>query len=197
MISSSSPYSLNLEFSIQFVSTFHVGKLTTPGWKIPSLNAFIESLTSEHDKPVQMGIIRSSCDQALHVSGPKDLKGKEKKYKNPKTKFKAPKPKVENQQYEESSGSKKNKGKGHHGKEKVKFSYCGKGFHPKHACMKKKLNEATSLLEKNHINLLKRFRRRDQQDREPQHEKCHALMASTSKSKDLLIDSGASNHMMD
>ena len=33
-----------------FVSTFCVGKLTTPGWKIPSLNAFIESLTSEHDK---------------------------------------------------------------------------------------------------------------------------------------------------
>ena len=32
-----------------FVSTFHVGKLTTPGWKIPTLNAFIESLTSEHD----------------------------------------------------------------------------------------------------------------------------------------------------
>ena len=28
-----------------FVSTFRVGKLTTPGWKIPSLNSFIESLT--------------------------------------------------------------------------------------------------------------------------------------------------------
>ena len=40
------------------------------------------------------------------------------------------------------------------------------------------------------------FRRRDHQDREPQHEKGHALMASTSKSKALLIDSGASNHMM-
>ena len=35
-----------------FFSTFHVGKLTTPGWKILSLNAFIESLTSEHDKLV-------------------------------------------------------------------------------------------------------------------------------------------------
>ena len=37
---------------------------------------------------------------------------------------------------------------------------------------------------------------RDHQDQEPQHEKGHALMASTSKSKALLIDSGASNHMM-
>ena len=59
-----------------FVSTFHVGKLTTPGWNIPSLNAFIEFLTSEHDKLVQMGIIISSHDQALYASGPKYLKGK-------------------------------------------------------------------------------------------------------------------------
>ena len=35
-----------------FVSTFRVGNLTTHGWKMPSLNAFIESLTSEHDKLV-------------------------------------------------------------------------------------------------------------------------------------------------
>ena len=61
-----------------FVSTFCAGKLTTLGWKMPSLNPFIESLTSEHDKLVQMGIIRSSRDQALHVLGPKDLKGKGK-----------------------------------------------------------------------------------------------------------------------
>ena len=53
-----------------FVSTFYARKLRTPGWKMPSLNAFIDSLTSEHDKLVQMGIIRSSHDQSLHVSGP-------------------------------------------------------------------------------------------------------------------------------
>ena len=63
---------------------------------MPTLNAFIESLTSEHDKLVQMGIIRSFHDQALHVLGPKDLKGKGKQKKNPKTKFDAPKLRVEN-----------------------------------------------------------------------------------------------------
>ena len=68
---------IRADYSV-FGSTFHVGKLTTPGWKMPTLNAFIESLTNEHDKLVQMGIIRSSHDQALHVSGPKDLKGKGK-----------------------------------------------------------------------------------------------------------------------
>ena len=65
-----------------FVSTFHAGKLKTPGWKMPTLNAFIESLTSEHDKLVQMGIIRYSRDQDLHVLGPKDVKGKGKQQKN-------------------------------------------------------------------------------------------------------------------
>ena len=68
---------LGADYSV-FVSTFHVGKLTTAGWKMPTLNAFIKSLTSEHDKRVQMGIIRSSRDQTLHVSGHKDLKGKGK-----------------------------------------------------------------------------------------------------------------------
>ena len=62
--------------------------------------------------------------------------------------------------------------------------------------MKKNLDEATSLLERNHINLPESFWRRDQQDREPQHEKGHALMASTLKSKAPLIDSGASNRKM-
>ena len=100
-------------------------------------------------------------------------------------------------QQEESSISKKHMKKGNHRKEKFKCSYCGKGFHPEHAYMKKNLDETTSLLERNHINLPKSFRRRDQQDHEPQHEKGHALMASTSKSKALLIDSRASNHMMD
>ena len=143
-----------------------------------------------------MGIIRPSRDQALHVSGPKDLKGKGKHQKKPKTKFKAPKPKVEKQSHEEPFNSKKNKSKGHHGKENVKCSYYRKGFHPEHACMKNKLDEATSLLERNHINFLEIFWRRYQQDREPQHEKGHALMEITSKSKALLIDSISLNHMM-
>ena len=75
-------------------------------------DAFIESLTSEHDKLVQMGIIRSSRDQALYASGPKDLKGKGKQQKNPKTKFKYPNPKVENQSMMSLSAQKRTKEKG-------------------------------------------------------------------------------------
>ena len=54
-----------------FVSTFHYVKLSTPNWNIPTLKSFIESLTQEHDKLIQMGIIRSSRDQALVAGGPK------------------------------------------------------------------------------------------------------------------------------
>ena len=107
-------------------------------------------------------IIGSSHDRSLHVLQPKDMKGKGKQQKNPKTKFEAPNPKFENQQHDESSDSKKYKGKGHHGKEKFKCSYRRKGFHPEHAYMKNKLDEATSLLERNHINLSEIFQRRDQ-----------------------------------
>ena len=63
-----------------FISTFHSLKLTTPNWRIPILNSFIESFTQEHDKLIQMGIIRTSKDQALVAGGPKvaNDKGKQK-----------------------------------------------------------------------------------------------------------------------
>ena len=94
-----------------------------------TLNAFIESLTNEHDKLVQMGIIKSSKDQALFASSPKDTKGTGNQ-KNQKTNFDAPKWKEKNQQQYEPSLSNKNKNKGNQNKEKVRCSYCGKGFHP-------------------------------------------------------------------
>ena len=40
---------LGVDYSM-FVSTFSAGNLTTPGWNMPSLNSFIESLTREDDK---------------------------------------------------------------------------------------------------------------------------------------------------
>ena len=91
---------------------------------------------------------------------------------------------------------KKKKDKVPHGKEKFKCSYYGNGFHAEHAYMKNKIDEATCILDTNHINLPEIFQRRDQQDQEPQHEKGHALMASTSNSKALLNHYGALNHMM-
>ena len=76
-----------------------------------TLNAFIESLTNEHGNLVQMGIIRTSKDQALFVGGPKPTDGK-RKQKKQKTNFDAPNPKEKHQQLDEPSGSRKNKNKG-------------------------------------------------------------------------------------
>ena len=53
------------------------------------------------------------------------------------------------------------------------------------------------LLERNNINLSESVQKRDNWDRDIQQERGHALMESTSKPKYLLIDSGASNHMME
>ena len=54
--------------------------LTTPNWKMPTLNAFIQSLISENDKLIQMGIIRSSKYLALVARGDKveNDKGKQR-----------------------------------------------------------------------------------------------------------------------
>ena len=43
-----------------FVSTFHTGKLITLNWKTLSLDAFIKTLTNEHDKLIHMRILGSS-----------------------------------------------------------------------------------------------------------------------------------------
>ena len=55
----------------------------------------------------------------------------------------------------------------------------------------------TLLLKRKNINLLESVRKRDNQDRDILQERGHALMESTLKPKDLIIDSGALNHMIE
>ena len=59
---------LGPEYSV-FVSTFHATKLVVRNWRIPSLDAFIDSLTQEQDKLVQMGTLSSSKDHVLASHG--------------------------------------------------------------------------------------------------------------------------------
>ena len=70
---------LGVEYLV-FVPTFNSVNLTTPNWRMPTLNSFTQSLSQEHDKLIQMGIIRSSRDQALVAGGTKvaNDKGKQK-----------------------------------------------------------------------------------------------------------------------
>ena len=66
---------LALEYSA-FVSTFLSGKLTIQNWKMPTLDSFMESLTHEYDKLVQMGTIKVRKDQALAAGVSNSSKGK-------------------------------------------------------------------------------------------------------------------------
>ena len=68
---------INVDYSV-FVSTFQIVRLTTPNWNMPTLNSFIQSLISENDKLIQMGIIRSSKDLPLVARGDKVANDKEK-----------------------------------------------------------------------------------------------------------------------
>jgi hypothetical protein len=53
------------KFSV-FVSTFHIFKFTSRAtWKMPSLEDFIESLTQEHTKLINMGTIKGPRAHAV------------------------------------------------------------------------------------------------------------------------------------
>ena len=62
-----------------FISTFHSGRMTTPNWRIPSLDAFIESLIHEQYKMIHMGALNSSKNQALFARESKNAQAKGKK----------------------------------------------------------------------------------------------------------------------
>ena len=116
-------------------------KLSTPNWKIPTLNSFIESLTQEHDNLIQKEIIQSSRDQALVAGGPKIA--------NDKGKLKDESP-VEKEQSKEPSVSKRSKKKG---KGKTLCSYCGRGFHPESTYMRRTIDEMALLLNNHNITV--------------------------------------------
>ena len=175
---------ISADYSL-FVSTFQTVNLTTPNWKVPSLDSFIESLSHEHGKLIQMGTIRSSRDQAL-VAG-------EPKVANDKGKQKDESP-VEKEQSNGPSCSKRSK---KNGKGKTLCSYCGRGFHPESSCMRRTIDEMALLLKKHNITVPASTRKADHREETKEHEDAlHALKASCSTTHAFLIDSGASNHMV-
>ena len=61
-----------------FVSTFHSGNITIQNWGMPILEVFMESLTQEQDKLVQLGTIKYTKDHALVVGVLNQSKGNNK-----------------------------------------------------------------------------------------------------------------------
>ena len=93
-----------------------------------TLNSFIESITQEQEKLIQMGTIQSSIDQALFTRGPN--------VENDKGKQKDESP-VEKEQSNEPSGLKRSK---KNGKGKTLCSYYARGFHPKISCKRRTID---------------------------------------------------------
>ena len=78
---------MGLEYSV-FVSTFHSTKLAVQNWRMSSLDAFIDTLTQEKVKLIQMETLKTSKYHALSTLGIKNLKSKgnlKVKEKNPKS----------------------------------------------------------------------------------------------------------------
>ena len=75
-----------------------------------------------------------------------------------------------------------------------KCPYCTRGFHAEDSCMKKTLDQLTALCVQNNIALPQGVEMFDDEEQTEEDERC--LHSSLTPSKDYLIDSGASNHMV-
>jgi hypothetical protein len=121
---------LGPEFSL-FVFTFNSIKFTYGAtWKMPSLEEFIESMTKEQTKLVNMGKIKGPKVHALTVQD-----GSGHQYHKYKDKYKRKahaNPKKEGYSKPFTDASKSKGGKGRKGE---KCTYFHKGFHPKSTCM--------------------------------------------------------------
>jgi hypothetical protein len=98
---------------------------------MPSLEDFIEALTQEQTKLINMGKIKGPKAHALSVQDGSQ------KYQKSKDKYKRkthahPKKEGYTKPFTDASGS-----KGEKGRKGEKCTYCHKGFHLESACMKK------------------------------------------------------------
>jgi hypothetical protein len=116
---------LGLEYSI-FVSTFHLVRLTSGAtWMMPSLDDFIESLTQEKNKFINMGKIKRPKVHALTLQDGSSHKNHKSKHKH-KMEVRANLNKeAYSKSFNDASGS-----KGGKGRKWKNCTYSHKGFHP-------------------------------------------------------------------
>jgi hypothetical protein len=123
---------LGLEYSV-FVSIFYSVRFASGStWMMPSLEAFIESLTEEQNKLINMGKIKGPKVHALTMQ---DDNGHQ--YQKSKDKYKRKahaNPKKEGYSKPFNDASRSRDGKGSKGE---KCSYCHEGFHRESTCMQK------------------------------------------------------------
>jgi hypothetical protein len=160
---------------------------------MPSLEAFIKSLTQEQTKLINMGKIKGSKahdlvveDGSSHQNQKYKKKDKGKGHENPKKEgYSKP-----------LNGSSRSKGgKGRKGE---KCTYFHKRFHPKSTCMQKQIDQKAQILQQNNLGYhipegAKKKKRKDQNPKKGN--SSHALIPISSYPNAWIVDSGASYHM--
>jgi hypothetical protein len=159
---------------------------------MPSLEDFIESLTQEKTKLINMGTIKIPRAHALtlHYRSHKYHKSKDK------DKWKAhahSKKEGYTKTFTVASGS-----KGEKGRKGEKCMYCHKGFHLESACMKIKIDLISQILQQNNLGhcIPEGAKKKKPEDlNSKKGNSSHALIAIKSSPDDWIIDSEASHHM--
>jgi hypothetical protein len=169
-----------------FISTFHSIRLSSRAtWKMPSLEDFIESLTQEQTKLINMGTIKGPRVHALTVH---DVSHKYQKSKY-KYKWKA-------HAHSKKEGYIKpftdaSRSKGEKGRKGEKCMHCHKGFHLESTCMKKKIDLMSQILQQNNLGdrIPEGAKKKKPEDlNSKKRNSSHALIAINSSSDAWIVD---------
>lgn len=124
-----------------FVSTFDSVTLTSgKNWTMPTLDAFIVSLTREQDKLISIGKIRGTKAHALSMHDGNHNPNHKYKYKEKGKAHAKPKKEGYTKPFNDSFGS-----EGEEGKKGEKCFYCHRGFHLESSCMKKQIDQMAQM----------------------------------------------------
>jgi hypothetical protein len=125
-----------------FLSTFHLVRFTSRAtWKMPSLEDFIESLTQEQNKLINMGKIKGPKAHALTMHDGSSHQYQKSKDKDKRKAQANLKKEGHLKPFNDASGS-----KGGKGRKGEKCTHCHKGFHSESTCMQKKIDLMTQII---------------------------------------------------
>jgi hypothetical protein len=176
-----------------FVSTFHTIRFASGAtWKMPSLENFIESLTQEKTKLINMGTIKGPRTHALtvHDGSHKYQKSKDKDKQKSHAHLKK---EGYTKPFTDASGS-----KGEKGRKGEKCAYCHKGFHLESTCMKKQIDLMSQIIQQNNLGdrIPEGAKKKKPKDlNSKKGNSSHALIAINSSPDSWIVDSGESHHM--
>jgi hypothetical protein len=184
---------LGPEFLV-FVSTFHSVRFTSGAtWKVPSLEEFIESMTQEQNKLINMGKIKVPKAHALTMQD-----GRNHQYQKYKDKEKRKAHENMNKEGYSKPFNNASESKGGKGRKGEKCRYFHKGFHRESTCMQKKIYLMIQILQEKNLldRILEGAKNKNPEDQNPKKgNSSHALISINSSLDAWIVDSRSSHHM--